>query len=184
MDRQARSLARGQLPLQALTVIEPPLHELLTNVRRRLAAASPAPWRVERTDDDPVFIRTGGTGRIFLKRDSANADESDYAFVAAARNGLPALVEAAESGQRGVPDSELQALLRLADSATPGPWTPHIEDSGPIGGCSVIWVDGTNAVPDLYVWLEDEIAPNGDVEFIAHARQDVPRLVDELLREL
>jgi hypothetical protein len=161
----------------------PSLPELLTQIRKRIAAASPGPWRVER-DDGVVFIRTGRSedeNRLFLKRDGEPADDGDVEFVAAARNSLPSLVDALDAESLGgVPESELESLQELTALATPGPWTPHIEDTGPIGGCSVIWVDGTNDVPDLYVWLGDQIAPSGDVEFIAHSREDVPRLVSEL----
>jgi hypothetical protein len=44
----------------------------------------------------------------------------------------------------------------------------------------VIWVEGIKDVPDLYVWLGDGIAPDADIDFIAHSREDVPRLISLL----
>jgi hypothetical protein len=159
------------------------LSELLVQIRARIAAASPGPWRVER-ENGIAFIRTGqlqGEDRIYLKRDGAPADDKDVTFVAVARNSLPALADALESNNpHSIAESEIEELQALVDSATPEPWTPHTEDSGPIGGSSVIWVDGTNDVPDLYVLAGDQIASSADYEFIAHSRQDVPRLVSEL----
>jgi hypothetical protein len=34
-------------------------------------------------------------------------------------------------------------------------------------------------MPDLYLWRGDHHAPDEDFVFIAHAREDIPRLVAE-----
>jgi hypothetical protein len=61
----------------------------------------------------------------------------------------------------------------------PRSW-PFLESIEPIGGPSVIWVGGErDDEPDMYVWLGEDrrAAPDPDVDFIAHARQDVPELL-------
>jgi hypothetical protein len=44
----------------------------------------------------------------------------------------------------------------------------------------MIWAGDEPDAPDMYVWLEDEIAPAADIEFIAAARDDVPALLSEI----
>ena len=36
--------------------------------------------------------------------------------------------------------------------------------------------------PDMYVLHESQAAPTHDLDFVAHARQDIPRLLDEIER--
>jgi hypothetical protein len=68
------------------------------------------------------------------------------------------------------------------NEASEPPWMAFIEDDQPIGGTSVIWIGESDDEPDMYVWLEDDIAPGADVDFIAHARQDIPSLVSTVRR--
>jgi hypothetical protein len=44
----------------------------------------------------------------------------------------------------------------------------------------VIWVSDRDDEPDLYLWMDSEPAPNDDWEFVAHAREDIPRLLEQL----
>ena len=78
-------------------------------------------------------------------------------------------------------EAELDELERLTAEASPAPWIAH---TGPvIGGDDVIWLGGTDdSQPDMYVWHDGKIAPASDIEFIAAARNCVPRLVAELRR--
>jgi hypothetical protein len=81
-------------------------------------------------------------------------------------------------------DDELVELERLTSAATPGPWTANIEEEAPIGGCSMIGLDGLpdDFPPDMYVYHDQEIAPTADIKFIAAARNYMPRLIAELRR--
>jgi hypothetical protein len=81
-------------------------------------------------------------------------------------------------------DDELVELERLTSAATPGPWTANIEEEAPIGGSSMIGLDGVpgDFPPDMYVFHEREIAPAADIKFIAAARNYMPRLIAELRR--
>jgi hypothetical protein len=82
-------------------------------------------------------------------------------------------------------DAELSELERLTDAAAPAPW---IAFTGPgIGGPEFIRLDGVDDQfpPDMYVargWGWNDIAPSADIEFIAAARNYMPRLLAELRR--
>jgi hypothetical protein len=157
----------------------------LDGIRRRLEAASPQPWTLAFDVDGSRYIQTsreGDESRLFVKRDLDPASDADLEFIALARNALPRLVQAVGSGQTDlVTPAELDAYEHAAARATVGPWTPFIEEREPIGGSSVIWAGGDDD-PDMYLWLGNTIAPAADIEFVAHARQDVPDLAAELRR--
>lgn len=80
-------------------------------------------------------------------------------------------------------DGELDRIEALAAAASPAPWQAFIEEQAPIGGCSFIRLGATDdSQPDMYVYHEDRPAPTADLEFIAAAREYVPRLVAEVRR--
>src|SRR4051794_27689526 len=81
-------------------------------------------------------------------------------------------------------DDELDELERLTAAATPDPWTANIEEEAPIGGDSMISLDGLpgDFPPDMYVLHDRQIAPSADIKFIAAARNYMPRLLAELRR--
>jgi hypothetical protein len=66
------------------------------------------------------------------------------------------------------------------DAASPGPWRAFLEEDGGLGGSSVIWVTDGDEVPDLYLWLDGRPASGADFEFVAEAREDIPRLLAAL----
>ena len=71
-------------------------------------------------------------------------------------------------------DSELLRIQRLCEAATPGPWKAYIEGRDHESGSSFIQTSG----PDI----ELSGARDEDYDFIASARQDLPRLLDEVRR--
>ncbi len=81
---------------------------------------------------------------------------------------------------------ELAAMKARVEATTPGPWTSFFEGRDHWGGASFIQT-GTQ---DIYIHAEDYAGGGGhfraDQDFIAHARQDIPRLIAEIerLREL
>jgi hypothetical protein len=90
----------------------------------------------------------------------------------------------------GITDEELDALERRADAATAGPWTSYIEGRNQGPGDSFIGT-GDPVQTDMYIhyleWPQDQQEANkqrlaNDMDFIAAARQDVPRLVAEVRR--
>jgi hypothetical protein len=120
---------------------------------------------------------------MFIRRDSEPADRSDVEFIAASRSDIPFLLEMV--GQSAAGPSDLQRIYEIesrAHAATPGPWQSFLESGGGLGGCSVISVRSDEYAPDIYVWRGSQIAPDADIEFIAHAREDVPMLIDEVKR--
>jgi hypothetical protein len=61
-----------------------------------------------------------------------------------------------------------------ANRATPGPWRSFIEGRDHWGGSNFIQTSGED--------IEFAGATHADQDFIAHARQDIPRLIDEVRR--
>lgn len=76
-------------------------------------------------------------------------------------------------------DEELSEFEALTEAATPGPWVAMIEEPA-MAGDSMIWLGRVGFGPDMYIHHDDEIAPRADIEFIAAARNYVPRLLVEL----
>jgi hypothetical protein len=161
-----------------------PLNEKrIGEIRRRVAAASAGPWLVSRDEGGRTVITTGRSDgrRLYIKLDSGSAREGDVAFIALARIVLPRLLEAVTTDSSGLLTwEELEEIEGVVARATAGPWTAFLEETQPIGGCSIIWVGDEADGPDMYVWLEDEIAPASDIEFIAAAREDIPDLLSEI----
>lgn len=74
-----------------------------------------------------------------------------------------------------MPDEELAAIKQRCEGTTPGPWTSYVEGRDHDSGSDFIMTDG------------DDIeliggATTADQDFIAHARQDIPLLLDEIER--
>jgi hypothetical protein len=88
-------------------------------------------------------------------------------------------------------EDELDVIERRAAAATPGPWVGWLESQHGIGGTSFIQLSA-DSEDDDEIYLTRVTAgrevdgPNectdADIAFIAAARQDIPRLVDEVKR--
>jgi hypothetical protein len=76
-------------------------------------------------------------------------------------------------------DAELDGLEALERAASPAPWTAFF---GPgIGGPDFIQLGGDDdSQPDTYVEHDGKSAPVDDLDFIAAARNCIPRLVREI----
>ncbi|MCX5213802.1 hypothetical protein OG689_31805 [Kitasatospora sp. NBC_00240] len=88
-------------------------------------------------------------------------------------------------------EDELSAIERRAAAATPGPWIGCLESRHGIGGSSFIELPGDEEVHDEFYLTRAtggrqvggvDAQTDADIEFIAGARQDVPRLLDEARR--
>ena len=53
--------------------------------------------------------------------------------------------------------------------ASPPPWKVFLEEAGGIAGSNVIWVSDHDDEPDLCLWLNDQLAPGANFEFVAAA---------------
>ncbi|RST04397.1 hypothetical protein EF910_17890 [Streptomyces sp. WAC07149] len=88
-------------------------------------------------------------------------------------------------------EEELSAIERRVAAATPGPWVGWMESQHGIGGTSFIQLRA-DAEEDVEIYLTRaagghevvgmDAQTDADIEFIAGARQDVPRLVSEIRR--
>jgi hypothetical protein len=80
-------------------------------------------------------------------------------------------------------EEQLAAVRARVDAATPGPWESFVEGRDHHGGDNFIRIGGlVDGWPDMYVSHEANPAPQEDLDFIAHARQDIPRLLTEIER--
>jgi hypothetical protein len=76
-------------------------------------------------------------------------------------------------------DAELKQIRQRCESAKPGPWKSFVEGRDHTSGNSFIMTgSGKNRGQDI----ELSGATVADQDFIAHARQDIPRLLDEIVR--
>lgn len=81
-------------------------------------------------------------------------------------------------------DDELDAIEARSSAATPSPWWSWVEGRDGVAGDTFIGrgLDGARH-PDLYLSTDPgERVSSEDHDFIAAARQDVPRLVAEVRR--
>ncbi|MGD0961514.1 MAG: hypothetical protein ABSB19_17025 [Methylomonas sp.] len=72
-------------------------------------------------------------------------------------------------------DEEILAIKTRCEQATPQPWKAYIEARDNFSGSDFIQTGGE----DIYLHPGASIA---DHEFIAHARQDIPKLIAEVER--
>ncbi len=80
---------------------------------------------------------------------------------------------------RPMTDDELQQIRERADAASPGPWRSFWEGRDHLGGSSCIVTGPPGRTGDD---LEIIGATMEDQDFVAHAREDVPRLLAEVER--
>ena len=76
-------------------------------------------------------------------------------------------------------DEELEQLERLSAAASPAPWTAFT--GAALGGPEFIQITtDDDREPDMYVEHDGQPAPAADLEFIASARNAIPRLIAEV----
>lgn len=79
----------------------------------------------------------------------------------------------------GLTDQELTEIRLRCDAATIGPWVSYVEGRDHTSGSDFIMTgDGDSRGEDI----ELTGATTADQDFIAHARQDILRLLDEIQR--
>ena len=84
-------------------------------------------------------------------------------------------------------DEEVRSIEVRCDAATSGPWESFVEGRDHLAGDDFIRTGGLDHdSPDMYVTLYSGAVPRpasaADLDFIAHARQDIPRLIAEIRR--
>jgi hypothetical protein len=82
------------------------------------------------------------------------------------------------SPEAGLPNSlakdEIEEIRARCSATTPGPWQSYVEGRDHDSGSNFIMTQGD----DLYL-IGGSVA---DQEFVAHAKQDIPRLLMEVER--
>jgi hypothetical protein len=79
----------------------------------------------------------------------------------------------------GILDEELEKIKARCEAARPSPWKSYLEGRDHQGGSDFIMVgQGSERTNDI----ELNGATRADREFVAHARQDIPRLLAEIFR--
>jgi hypothetical protein len=73
-----------------------------------------------------------------------------------------------------ISEEELQVIERRCAEATPGPWISYIEGRDHLSGDSFIMA----GEKDIYLTG----ATSADQDFIAHTKQDIPKLIEEIRR--
>jgi len=84
-------------------------------------------------------------------------------------------------------DDDLKEMERRIEAASPGPWVSFIEDRDHYSGDDFIRIgEAASGEPDMYVSRARTSglvpASAGDLDFIAHSRQDIPTLLAEVAR--
>jgi hypothetical protein len=87
--------------------------------------------------------------------------------------------EAVSTGSSSLGDDDLATISARAEAASPGPWRSFVEGRDHTGGSDFI-MTGTQDSRGTDIELAG--ATKADQDFIAHARQDVPRLLAEVDR--
>jgi hypothetical protein len=87
------------------------------------------------------------------------------------------------TGHEPISDAELCAMQQRAEAASKGPWRSFIEDRDHECGSDFIQIGSDDdREDDMYVSRDNKRASDADLDFIAAARQDVPRLIAEVKR--
>ncbi len=115
-----------------------------------------------------------------ISRDGDPAGFAAVHFIANARSDLALLIDMT-SGTTAASTATLEAIAERVAQASAGPWDAYLEDEGPLGGDSMISIPGGDFEPDMYLWFDDELAPDDDVLFVAEVRQDIPRLLAQVM---
>lgn len=73
-------------------------------------------------------------------------------------------------------DAEIQAMRERADQACPGPWDARVNEFSNTARPRFLWCE--------YGWIGELYgsSPMENADFIAHAREDLPRCLDEIDR--
>ncbi|MFF5019903.1 hypothetical protein [Streptomyces sp. NPDC001165] len=84
-----------------------------------------------------------------------------------------------------ISDDELDEIERRCEAASPPPWEAFVEGRDHSSGDDFIRI-ARGDEPDMYVFRSTDNgvppASSEDLDFIAHARQDITRLIAEVRR--
>ena len=182
----ARVVGRG-------TIVDPPVDtkerldvDEIAQIQGRCDRASPGPWRSMLEGRDQTnggsFIMTGPRAQRGTDIELSGATPDDQDFIAHARQDVPRLLselELSTSTEKRMTPEEIAEIQARCDRASPGPWKSMIEGRDHTSGSSFVMTGPPNERGED---IELSGATADDQDFIAHARQDVPRLLEEVMR--
>ncbi len=151
-------------------------------------------WRGPRVMQVPLALRPDVYARLPVPTDAELVwiarltipDDTPTSTAVRSSGGMPS--GARQGGTPGpMDDAELVAIERRLAAASPGPWRSFVEGRDHWGGDDFIQISDDDAEPDMYVRRHGpgpdlRPASTADQDFIAAARQDVPRLLAEVRR--
>jgi hypothetical protein len=163
----------------------------LAEIMARAHAASGSSWSLCRDEAGNPMVRIdfpdGHDELLRVTRERAPASAADVEFIAHAREDVRRLADRLR-GTLELAPKEIEDIDARTRRASPGPWMVSLESDGGVGGSNVITVGFEDSEPDLYLWRggdwsswrHDDAASDRDFEFVASARQDIPRLLEAL----
>jgi len=150
----------------------------VSELRRLLGQISGSSWHYDETTNAVTIDHGSSVVSMRVMHDSMPAPPADTRFIASCRADTLYLLDRYSS--RAELDPALGVEIRARYLAcSPGPWVPWLESDGGLGGCNVITMGGDNH-PDLYLWIEDEPAPDPDWLFVATSHSAIPALLQLL----
>jgi hypothetical protein len=158
--------------------------QYLETIEARLAAVSGDHWEVAKGDEGRLRVEvvwaSGQRTELRVMLDNTPAGKADIQFIGQCRSDIHHLLLAVQ-GEAVLSPEEVSSIETRCRAASPAPWCAFLESDGGMGGCSVIWIDGENDAPDMYLWLGADPASDADFEFVAFARQAIPDLIAAVL---
>jgi hypothetical protein len=80
-----------------------------------------------------------------------------------------------------ITDAEIWTVRAICDAASPAPWQAIVEGRDQSGGDSFVMIGPPeHRQEDMYVTRDSHLAAAADLDFIAAARNYLPRLLDEI----
>ena len=140
-----------------------------------------ATFLVEREHEVTALLKSGGRADVyvFVGSDDPVGLVLDAPSLAVLGRLSVTLSVEVMSGHQPVTEAELNEIRARCDAATPPPWRSFVEGRDHTSGSSLI-KRGEGAARHEDIELTG--ATVADQDFIAHARQDVPHLVAEVVR--
>lgn len=147
----------------------------VNELRRLLGQIDGKSWSYNSISNEVRIEHGSKVVSMRVMHDSAPSPTADVQFVALCRADTVLLLETYESRGRIAP-AVAEEIRSRYQASSPGPWIPWLESDGGLGGCNVITMgDDTDA--DLYLWIEDELAPDPNWRFVAAAHTTIPALL-------
>ncbi len=149
-------------------------------IEARLIAVGRGHWHVVMTPDESISVRIndpdGRESVLRVTREERPASAADVRFIGHVPEDLRRLL----NHLRARVEVSLEQLDEIEDRvrhASLGPWRAFLKSKGGVGGDSVIWITERDDEPDLYLWINEEPAPDSYYDLVGCAHQDLLELL-------